>query len=225
MLNRVEYARTHSRGAGLYGDRVATTLLTNATLWTGTDRPPYWGWLLVAGEHIGAVGALDSPVPPADRVLDLAGTHILPGFVDSHLHLTVSAWLPYGIDGWHWSDLGTALAAIRDAAARDPYAPWLMFWNARPFAWRQRRLPSAAELDALAPGRPILVSGLDVHRGTATGAVGPPARCGSSPTVRRCAGRCPTPSSTSALTVSKGSSGTHWTGASRWESPMSTRPV
>ena len=101
-------------------------MLTKATLWTGTDRPPYRGWLLVAGEHIGAVGALDLPAPPADRVLDLAGTHILPGFVDSHLHLTVSAWLPYGIDGWHWSDLGTALAAIRDAAARDPYAPWLM---------------------------------------------------------------------------------------------------
>jgi len=156
---------TAAGGARPYGDRVGTTLLTKATLWTGTDRPPYRGWLLVAGEHIGALGALDSPAPPADRVLDLAGTHILPGFVDSHLHLTVSAWLPYGIDGWHWSDLGTALAAIRDAAARDPYAPWLMFWNARPFAWPQRRLPSAAELDALAPVRPILVSGLDVHRG------------------------------------------------------------
>jgi predicted amidohydrolase YtcJ len=149
-----------------YGEPVATTtLLTKATIWTGTDRPPYPGWLLVDGERVGAVGASDSPVPPADSVLDLTGGHILPGFVDSHLHLTVSAWLPHGVDGRHWPDLDTALAAIHDGAARDPHSPWLMFWNARPFAWPQRRLPTAVELDTVAPGRRILVNGLDVHRG------------------------------------------------------------
>lgn len=147
-----------------------TTLVTGATIWTGTDRPPHPGWLLLDGARIGAVGVSGSPVPAADRVLDLAGAHVLPGFVDSHLHLTVSAWLPCGTDGLAWPDLPAALAAIRDASARDPHSPWLLCWNARPFAWPQRRLPTAAELDAAAPGQQVLVNGLDVHRGALSSA-------------------------------------------------------
>jgi predicted amidohydrolase YtcJ len=145
---------------------MATTLLTGATIWAGPNCIPRPGWLLIADERISAVGPQDSPAPSADSVLDLSGAHIMPGFVDSHLHVTVAAWLSCGVDGGSWRDLDAALAAIRAAAAGDADSPWLMFWNARAFAWPQRRLPTAAELDAVAPDRRILVSGLDVHRGS-----------------------------------------------------------
>ena len=139
--------------------------MTGATIWAGPTCTPQPGWLLVTGDSIAAAGGQDTPPPPATTMIDLAGCHILPGFVDTHLHASVVGWQTLGVDGSAWTDLREALAAIGAAAAADPHAPWLLCWNARPFRWPQRRLPTAAELDAVAPGRQILVSGVDVHRG------------------------------------------------------------
>src|ERR671910_274033 len=48
--------------------------------------PAMGEWVLVDGRHIERVGV--GEVPRADRTVDLPGTTILPGFVDSHVHLT-----------------------------------------------------------------------------------------------------------------------------------------
>ncbi len=149
----------------IYSAGMVGTLFTGATIWAGPTCTPQPGWLLVTGDSIAATGGQDTPPPPADTMIDLAGCHILPGFVDTHLHAGVVGWQTLGVDGAAWTDLREALAAIGAAAAADPRAPWLLCWNARPFRWPQRRLPTAAELDAVAPGRQILVSGVDVHRG------------------------------------------------------------
>jgi len=140
------------------------TLLTGATVWTGPNCQPRPGWLLVSGETIEAAGTAAQPPPAAGRVLDLQGKHVLPGFVDAHQHPTLTAWLPQGTDGIGWPDLPTALAAIRTAAVANASSPWLVFWNALPHTWPQRRLPTTGELDRVAPGRRVLVSVRDLHR-------------------------------------------------------------
>ena len=43
-------------------------------------------WLLIDGRHVQRVGVGDPP--RADRVVDLPGTTIVPGFIDAHVHLT-----------------------------------------------------------------------------------------------------------------------------------------
>ena len=43
-------------------------------------------WVLVDGRHVERVGA--GSLPAADRVVELPGTTIVPGFVDAHVHLT-----------------------------------------------------------------------------------------------------------------------------------------
>lgn len=143
---------------------MASTLLVGATVWAGADCRPHPGWLLVSDERIAAAGMADEPLPEAGSVLDLPDRHVLPGFVDAHEHPSLTAWVPHGTDGIGWPDLPAALAAIRAAAAVDAGAPWLVFWNALPHTWPQRRLPTAAELDRAAPGRRVLVSVRDLHR-------------------------------------------------------------
>jgi predicted amidohydrolase YtcJ len=102
---------------------------------------------------------------PADQVSDLTGHHVLPGFVDVHLHLSQAAWFPRGSDGLGWAGLADALRAVRVGADAEPDAPWLLFWRAARFAWPEGRLPTARELDDAAPGRRVLVGTLDMHRG------------------------------------------------------------
>src|SRR5918992_4629424 len=43
-------------------------------------------WILVDDRHVERVGTGEPP--SADRIVELPGTTILPGFVDAHVHLT-----------------------------------------------------------------------------------------------------------------------------------------
>jgi predicted amidohydrolase YtcJ len=155
------------RGIGAAGAR--RRLLTGGTVWAGAACAPHTGWILVEGDRIAAVGetsgrgeALPSPI---DERLDLGGCHVLPGFVDVHLHLSQAAWFPLGVDGLEWASLADCLHAVRVQAAADPAAPWLLFWRVARWRWPEARLPTAAQLEEAAPGRRVLVSTLDMHRG------------------------------------------------------------
>jgi predicted amidohydrolase YtcJ len=145
-------------------------VLTGATVWAGLGCQPRRAWLLVAGDRIEALGDQeDSPPPPAGQVIDLPGCHVLPGFVDVHLHLTQAAWFGQGHDGSGWHSLAEARRAIATAASAQPASGpgpgWLLFWGAERWRWPEGRLPTAAELDQAAPGRLVLVSTADMHRG------------------------------------------------------------
>jgi predicted amidohydrolase YtcJ len=143
----------------------ARLLFAGGTIWAGAAGDPQPGWLLAEGGLVRQVGSAADRPPEADVTLDLAGRHVLPGFVDTHTHLTLAALTPAGTDGTLWRGPGDAIAAVRQAALADARTPWLLCWNASPGAWPQARLPTAAELDAAAPGRKALVCAADLHRG------------------------------------------------------------
>src|SRR6266496_2362313 len=147
-------------------------LLTGATVWAGASCAPQPAWLLIEDDHVAALGQPAQPPPAADQVLDLAGCHVLPGLVDVHLHLSQAAWFPPGEDGWGWGSLAEALHAVRAAAtaAPEPQAPWLLVWRVARWRWPEGRLPTARELDEAAPGRRVLVSTIDMHRGAISSA-------------------------------------------------------
>src|SRR5436190_22900231 len=67
------------------------------------SHPAMGEWVLVDERHVERVGAGEPP--EADRVVELPGTTIMPGFVDAHVHLTGT--------GVHES--GPAVAAARSA--------------------------------------------------------------------------------------------------------------
>jgi predicted amidohydrolase YtcJ len=148
---------------------VSLRLITGATVWAGPACTPRPAWLLLDGDRIAETGTA-GPSPAADEVLDLPGRHVLPGFTDVHLHLTQAAWYPHGGAARGWRGLADALDAVRAAAAAEPAAPWLLFWDAARWTWPEGRLPTARELDAVAPGRRVLISTADMHRGAVSSA-------------------------------------------------------
>lgn len=132
--------------------------LYRASLIRTLAYPPTGEWLLVDGRHVERVGMGEPPA--ADRVVDLPGTTILPGFIDTHVHLTGT--------GVHQRapELGSAtsteelLATVRGIAAQGDGPVYLHGWDES--RWLDRRTPSRSELDALTD-RPLALARVDGH--------------------------------------------------------------
>ena len=65
--------------------------ITNATIIDGTEHEPYEnGTVLIDGEHIRAIGEKNRVEIPRDAtVLDAQGASVLPGLIDTHVHMMV----------------------------------------------------------------------------------------------------------------------------------------
>jgi predicted amidohydrolase YtcJ len=147
-----------------------TVLVRAATVWLGErPRPRRDAWLLVEDGRIRETG--QGPSPAADREVDLAGHHVLPGFTDAHSHLTAAAWLPIVGDGAAWRSRDEALRAVRRAAGgAGERHPWLLFARFDEHDWDEPRLPTVDDLDEAAGGRPVLLAHLSLHKGVVSSA-------------------------------------------------------
>jgi len=69
------------------GDREVA--LMGGTIIDGTGSPAIEnGYIVISGTKIGAIGKLPSElIPSSAEHVDLAGMWILPGLIDSHVHL------------------------------------------------------------------------------------------------------------------------------------------
>jgi hypothetical protein len=66
-----------------------TTAIVGATLWDGTGRAPVPNAVtLVRHDRILCAGAAgECVIPPRSRVIDAQGQYLIPGLIDSHVHL------------------------------------------------------------------------------------------------------------------------------------------
>jgi imidazolonepropionase-like amidohydrolase len=88
-------------------------LLKPAQVFDGTDPHPHTGWsVLVDGDRIAAVGP-NLAAPAGARVIDLAGTTLIPGMIEGHSHLFLH---PYNETLWDDQVLHEPLA-LRTARA------------------------------------------------------------------------------------------------------------
>ena len=93
------------------------------------------------------------------RTIDLGGRTVVPGLIDNHNHIVLLGIRP----GYHTplesarsiADVQAIIAARAKAAPANAFITSMGGWNPAQFA--EKRLPTLAELDAAAAGRPVLV--------------------------------------------------------------------
>ena len=115
---------------------------------------PYGGgdWLLVDGRHVERAGSGEPP--EADRVVDLPGTTILPGFVDAHVHLSATGMKGEGLDLSGAASKEELLGLVREYADdRDGPVLGAGFDES---SWDDPGLPTTPELDGVS-AQPILL--------------------------------------------------------------------
>ncbi|WP_095013208.1 amidohydrolase [Tsuneonella mangrovi] len=102
------------------------------------------------------------PEHPA-YVVDGKGEYVLPGLIDSHLHVMGIGFALLTLDLSDTTSLAEAQAKIKAYAAANPDHRWILGsgWNQE--KWGLGRFPTAAEIDSVVPDRPVLLERADGH--------------------------------------------------------------
>lgn len=139
-------------------------ILTNARVLTMVPGHPRAQAVAVAGDRIVGVGdrtKIEALASRETQVIDAGGRTVLPGFVESHLHLLLG-----GAELAHLQLQGVeGKAALRDAfrgfAARHPNRPLLM-GQGGDYGMLGRPM-TRDDLDEVLPDRPIAITAADHH--------------------------------------------------------------
>jgi predicted amidohydrolase YtcJ len=107
--------------------------------------------------------ARGEPRPPVDYRLDGRGKVMVPGMIDAHVHVMDIGFAALTLDLSDTTSLDDALRKIGAFAEENPGRPWILGrgWNQE--KWGLGRFPTAAELDAVVPDRPVWLERADNH--------------------------------------------------------------
>ena len=122
-------------------------------------------WVLIDDRHVQRVGSGDPP--HADRVVDLPGATILPGFIDTHVHLTRTGLALSNRDVETATSAEELLALARARASEGEGAVVLMGFDET--RWDDPAHPLMDALDA-ATERPLVILRADGHLALANSA-------------------------------------------------------
>lgn len=121
--------------------------------------------LLIRGDKIVACGelqALKAQAAPGFETVDLAGRSLLPGFHDSHVHLTLHGLELSRLNFTETATLEQAIAAIAEQASQQPAGTWILGAGFSVVRWGRRTLHKA-DLDRVTPNHPVMILSQDHH--------------------------------------------------------------
>ena len=146
-----------------------TLAVVNARIWTGNAKRPWADAIAVRGDTIAAVGSSAEirKMAGADtKVIDAHGQMMVPGFIDSHVHI-ISAGR--GLSSVKLRDASTPaefIARIKAYAKTIPKGAWITDGDWDHTLWGGE-LPAKQWIDSVTPDNPVWVSRLDGHMGLA----------------------------------------------------------
>lgn len=144
----------------------ADTLIENVTgIQIGADGKLHQFGSLLIGDDGKVKMVTVSPHPrfARDHVIDGGGRTLLPGLIDAHGHVLGLGFTALQLDLVGTSSLSDLQERLRGYAAANPNARWIQGrgWNQE--LWPNKNFPTAADLDAVVPDRPVVLERVDGH--------------------------------------------------------------
>jgi predicted amidohydrolase YtcJ len=152
---------------------VRAGVLVNARIHTQVDdRPLAEAIAWDANGRIVAVGSRDEVVAKAAGapVHDARGATVVPGLIDAHAHLMGLGYALMRADLVGARSKAEVIARLEAFAADLPEDAWLLGRGWDQNLWPERSFPTAADLDAAFPDRPVWLERVDGHAGWANSA-------------------------------------------------------
>ena len=166
--------------SGLLGSVLAATasadsLVHNARLITVDPAQPIAEAMLISDQGtIVAIGRSEDLLAksPSAKRLDMAGRSIVPGLIDAHGHVLGQGLALMRADLVGTRSKAEVLQRLQAFAADLPDDAWLLGrgWDQNDWSDGNGEFPTAADLDAAFPERPVWLSRIDGHAGWANSA-------------------------------------------------------
>lgn len=97
------------------------------------------------------------------QTIDLVGGVVLPGLVDSHMHLSMHGMKLSMLDFSGVTSKSEMLAMVREQALKTPAGQWIIGLNWNENEFKQPELPHMSELDAATMEHPIFLTRVCFH--------------------------------------------------------------
>ncbi len=153
-------------GLAAHAQRRATLVLMDGNVWTGNAAQPEAAAIAVNGDRVLAVGSSTAMLrlaAPGAKIIHLGGRRVIPGFNDSHVHVTVGGEHELGV---HLTDVHSPAEfrqRIADFASKAPKGSWILsgLWDEQ--RWKPVELPTHQLIDDVTPNNPVAVMRTDLH--------------------------------------------------------------
>ena len=149
-----------------YAAPVADIVFINGQIETLNSKQPSAQAVAVKNEKFIAVGTdqkIKSFVGPDTKVIDLGKQSVVPGFVDAHTHPMETIWLKEDWVDARFPGTSSVKQALQNIAQRVKSTPkdqwvYVACVSASENKFAEKRLPTKAELDQVAPNNPVIVA-------------------------------------------------------------------
>ncbi len=160
-------------GPALCAQEGEVTVLTAARIHTSDPQRPQAGALAWDAEGrvlaVGDAAQLLARYPGARRV-DAGEATVIPGLIDAHGHVMGLGYALLRADLTGTRSKDEALARLREYEKQLPPGAWLLGGGWDQNHWPGKAFPTAADLDAAFPQRPVWLERVDGHAGWANSA-------------------------------------------------------
>src|SRR5690242_4044315 len=139
-------------------------ILTNANIHTMDAANPHAEAVALAAGRFFAVGSnadIGNLAAAGAVRVDLGGRTVVPGFIDAHLHTASSGLRHLKEVNCDLRSIAAIQAAIRERASKTRPGEWVLGFMYDDTKTAEGRPLTKADLDAAAPGHPVMIT----HRG------------------------------------------------------------
>jgi predicted amidohydrolase YtcJ len=151
----------------------ADVVFKNGNVYTANDKAPHAQAIAVKADRIVFVGsdsAAQKYVGANTRVIDLHGKPVLPGFTDSHQHLSGVGFREMTLNLEGTASLDDLLAKLKARVDQAKPGEWVTGRGWIETHWQPPVFPTRWDLDKVAPNNPVILGRADGHGAVANSA-------------------------------------------------------
>jgi len=139
--------------------------LINGNIITNNPKTPRAKTVVIQNRHIFSVDSNKGIGSHFEgtKVINLNGKTVLPGFIDSHVHLTSTGIKEFAIDFSSTKSISDVQAVIRQSVLDTRIDRILFGMSINNFSFPNRQLPTQSDLDAVSSDHPVFILGRTEH--------------------------------------------------------------